>query len=123
MKKDILKIMLGSIILEVVLVCFFILIGSFDDIAWKAMGSAGIIFIFTIPCLSYSKIYDDERYKYIGISGAAIVCYVALLNLLILWDLVDYTEVLVKINATFNVIIWMLAFISKFYNIHLPIIY
>ena len=50
-KKGILKIMLGSVILEAILVCIFILIGSFDDVTWKSLESVGIIFGYSIPCL------------------------------------------------------------------------
>ena len=112
MKKGILKIMLGSVILEAILVCIFILVGSFDDVTWKSLGSVGIIFGYSIPCLFYSKIYDDEKYKYIAISGASVVCVSALISILGLWDLISEGEFLGKIVETFNVIIWMLAFIS-----------
>ena len=112
MKKGILKIMLGSVILEAILVCIFILIGSFDDVTWKSLESVGIIFGYSIPCLFYSKIYDDEKYKYIAISGASVVCVSALISILGLWDLISEGEFLGKTFGTFNVIIWMLAFVS-----------
>ena len=112
MKKNILKIMLGSIILEVILVCIFILIGSFDDIAWEALGSVGVIFGYSIPCLFYSRIYDDKKYKYIAIIGASIACVTALITILGLWHLINQSELLIKIVGTFNVVVCMLAFIS-----------
>ena len=112
MKKMILKIMLGSVILEALLVCIFILVGNFDEIAWRAIDSVGIIFIYSIPCLFYSKIYNDEKYKYIVISGSVIVCISALINILSLWDLFIQGEFFEKLIVTFNVMIWMLAFIS-----------
>ena len=112
MKKSILKIMLGSVILEAILVCIFILIGSFDDVTWRSLASVGIIFGYSIPCLFYSKIYDNEKYKYIAIGGASIVCISALISILGLWDLIGNSEILGKIVGTFNVAIWMLAFIS-----------
>ena len=112
MKKGILKIMLGSVILEAILVCIFILVGSFDNVTWKSLGSVGIIFGYSIPCLFYSKIYDDEKYKYIAISGASVACVSALISILDLWNLISEGEFLGKVVETFNVIIWMLAFIS-----------
>ena len=111
-KKSILKIMLGSIILEAILVCVFILIGSFDDIAWNSLRLDGIIFGYSIPCLFYSAIYDNEKYKYISITGACVVCVTALISLLGLWDLIIVGDIFEKILLTFNVIIWMLALIS-----------
>ena len=112
MKKGILKIMLGSVILEAILVCIFILVGSFGDVTWKSLGSVGIIFAYSIPCLFYSKIYDDEKYKYIAISGACVVCVSALISILSLWNLISEGVFLAKIVGTFNVTILMLAFVS-----------
>ena len=112
MKKNVLKIMLGSVILEVILVCLFILIGIFDDMAWRSLGSVAIIFGYSIPCLFYSKIYDNERYKFIATSGAIVVCISALISILWLWNFIDNSEILIEIVATFNVIIYTLAFVS-----------
>ncbi len=112
MKKTILKVMLGTIILEVVLVCLFILIGNFDSVTLSALGSVSIIFGYSIPCLFYSKIYDDEKYKYIAISGASLACLSALISILNLWNLINWGELLSQITATVNVIVWMLALVS-----------
>ena len=112
MKKDVLKVMLGSIILEVVLVCLFILIGSFDDVAWKSLGSVGIIFLYSIPCLFYSRIYDNEKYRNIVFVGTTAVCISAVLWIFNLWDIISESMYLGKIVGTLNVIIWMLVFIS-----------
>ena len=50
--------MLGSVIAEVILVCLFILAGHFDDFAWRTTASVSMLFLYSIPCLFYSKIYD-----------------------------------------------------------------
>lgn len=102
--------MLGSIILEVILVCLLILIGDFDEIAWQAIGSIGIIFGYSIPCLFYSKIYDNDKYKAIAVIGSYIAFFAALISVLNLWG--PLIEGDFELIATFNVVIWMLAFIS-----------
>lgn len=112
MKKAILKIMLGTVILEALLVCVFILIGDFDDVAWQSIESVGIIFGYSIPCLFYSKIYDDEKYKYIAITGSGVVCITTVMSILSLWDLMGESDILVNILGTLNVVVWSLTFIS-----------
>ncbi len=110
MKKNVLRIMLGSIIAEVIIVCLLILIGDFDEIAWQTIGSIAIIFGYSIPCLFYAKVFDNEKYKAIAIIGSFIVFFAGLISVLNLWNpLFDEDFELI---ATFNVIIWMLAFIS-----------
>lgn len=112
MKKNVLKIMLGSIIIEALLICLFILTGELDEIAVRALASIGIIIGYSIPCLFYSKIYDNEKYKYIAISGSVIVCISALMDILNLWNLFTRGEFLSNMMKTFDVVIYMLVFIS-----------
>lgn len=112
MRKNVLKIMLGSIIAEAILVCIFILIGNFDTLSWRALGSVGIIFFYSIPCLCFAKIYENENYKIIAIGGAIISCISALIIILGIWELITETTFLSKILFTFNDIIWTLAIIS-----------
>ena len=44
--------------------------------------------------------------------SVSVVCVSALISILGLWDLISEGEFLGKVVGTFNVIIWMLAFIS-----------
>lgn len=111
MKKNVLKIMLGSIILEAILVCIFILIGSFEAFAWKSLLSVGIIFFYSIPCLFYSRIYDNEKYKYIAIIGSSLVCISTLIGVLDIWELSIF-GIFGNTAETIYVIMWMLAFVS-----------
>lgn len=112
MKKTILKIMLGSIILEAVLVCIFILIGKFTDMSWQALSSVGIIFLYSIPCLFYSKIYDDKKYKYIAITGAIFAFITAFASILGTWELIEDEGILEQFLICLNIIVWMLALMS-----------
>ena len=105
--------MLGTIILEAILVCIFILMGNIISIAaLRTLESVGIIFIYSIPCLLYSKIYDNEKYRYMATGGACLAFVAAILSILNTWNLIGISESLVKINTTLTIIIWMLAFIS-----------
>ncbi len=112
MKKVVLKIMLGTIILEAILACLFILIGKFGDIGWKSMGSVAIIFICAIPCLFYSLIYEEKKYRKLTMIGASAVGIIALLDILMVWGIITSGEFLGKFSQTLNIIIWSLAFMS-----------
>ena len=111
-KKNVLRIMLGSIIIEVLLICLFIILGNFNDVSAFALSSAGIVFGYALPCLLYAKIYDNEKYKYIAISGAVIVFVAALISILALWGVINVNVTYAKTLGILNVIIWALAFIS-----------
>lgn len=112
MKKNILKIMLGSIILEAILVCIFILIGDFDSFAWNALGSVALIFCYSIPCLFYSKIYDNEKYRYIANIGASLACILALVQILLLWKIITAGIFLTQISSSIAILVYLLAAIS-----------
>lgn len=113
MKESILKIILGSIILEVILICMFILTGDFNEVAWHSLSSVGIIFIYSLPCLFYSKIYDDEKYKYISIIGVCFAAILALVSILELWNIISISNDLSKFLGTLNVVVWSLVFIAE----------
>ena len=112
MKKNILKIMLGSIILEVILVCIFILMGGFDEMSWHAMASVGIIFGYSLACLFYSKVYDIEEYKNIAVVGSIMAGITALISIVDIWEIFKFNSLFIKIEATCNIVVWSLALIS-----------
>jgi hypothetical protein len=112
MKQNILKVMVGTVILEAILICLFILIGSFNDLAWRSISSVALVFLYAIPCLLYARIYDVKKYQPIFIIGTIIVLTSALFGIFTIWDLIDYNEILTKTHATLNVIITTLAIIS-----------
>lgn len=53
------------------------------------MGTAAVIFFYSIPCLFYSKICDNKNYEWIAISGSSFVCVAALLNVMNLWFFIE----------------------------------
>ena len=112
MKKNILRIMLGSIIVEVLLICIFILTENFNVSSIRALSSVGIIFAYSIPCLVYSRIYDRDEYKYIAAVGVSIACCLALIEILIIWEIIAAGKILTKIIASMNNLTWGLVFIS-----------
>ena len=113
MKKTILKIMLGSVILEAALICIFILTGTIaEETTWRAISSVLFIFGYAIPCLFYSRIYDNEKYKYIAIVGAAVASVLALISILKVWELIPAGEILGKFEGTLSTVVYMLVFIS-----------
>ena len=112
MRKNVLKVMLGSIIVEAILVCLFILIGNFDYVSWRALGSVGIILLYSVPCLCYAKIYDNEKYKSIAIGSVILAGVLALIIILLIWQLLGENDFLLKIVYIANDILWGLAIIS-----------
>ncbi len=112
MRKNILRIMLGSIIFDVVLVCLFILLGDFSKIGNYTLISTGIIFGYSIPCLFYSKIYDKPKYKYIAIIGSIIVFAAALICILAVWGLFTFNDTFAKTVGTLDIFIVMMAIVS-----------
>lgn len=112
MKKVILKVIIGTIILETILVCFFILLGDFNEVSLKSMGSLAIILECSIPCLVYAKIYDNPKYKIISTIGAIISSISAIILILMLWtDLKN--EIIAKSVVTLQDFMWILVPISK----------
>lgn len=112
MKKIFLKIILGSIILEALLICFFILLGDFDKVSWESLTSVAIILECSIPCLFYSKIYDNPKYKNIAMLGIAISGIVAVISILSLWTKFE-NDIITKILISLQNIMWVLVFISQ----------
>ncbi len=112
MKKSILKVMLGSIIVEAVLVCIFILMGDFNEVSWRSLGSVATIFYCSLPCLCYAKIYDNEKYKGLAIFGAIVACICALTSILVIWELIETDITIFKVNIIVETLMWALAIIS-----------
>lgn len=118
MKKVILKIILGSIILEAILICVFILLGNFNEVTWKSMASVAIVLECSIPCLFYAKIYDNPKYKNIAILSAAISGINAIISILTL--LIEFnTDIIGKILSTLQSFMWTLVFVSQLLSYNL----
>lgn len=114
MKKIILKVILGTIILEAILISFFILLGNFNEVSWKSMASVAIVLECSIPCLFYAKIYDNPKYKNIAILGVAISGINAIISILTLWTgFKNNINIIGKITGTLQNLMWLLVFISQ----------
>ncbi len=109
MKNNVLKIMIGSIIVEVLLICIFILFKSFN---YRAIFSVGIIFAHTIPCLFYSKIYDNYEYRFIAVIGSILAFVSCLIQILFLWNVITVGIFLTKLLLSLRIIMAMLAIVS-----------
>ncbi len=112
MKKIILKVILGTIILEAILICFFILLGNFNEVSWKSLASVAIVLECSIPCLFYAKIYDNPKYKNIAILGIAISGINAVISILTLWTGFE-NNIIGKITGSLQNLMWLLVFISQ----------
>ncbi len=112
MKKGVLKIMLGSIILEAILVCLFILIGKLSLVSWYSISSVGVIFLYSLLCLMCSRVYDDYEYRNVAILGAVFASLTALLIILEIWHVIGYSTFILKLVSTTNSIAIALSFSS-----------
>lgn len=125
MKKVILKVILGSIVLQALLICFFILLGDIGDIGWKSLESVAIVLECAIPCLFYAKIYDIPKYKIVAVLSMCVSGCAALVFILSLWinlSYLEYSGIYSAINksvSTLQYLMWFLAIISLLlsYNI------
>lgn len=112
MRKATLKVMLGTVIVEVILVCILILMGKLNDVVGRTMLSVAIIFFNSLPCLLYARIYDDEKIKMIAIVGTILTSVAALLGILNVWKLIDINGALEKVVKVIEIFVWSLALIS-----------
>ena len=112
MRKISLKIILGTIILEAILICLFILLGDFNEISWKSLLSVALVLECSIPCLFYAKIYDDPKYKNVAILGIVISSINAVISILALWAEFN-SEIIGKFISTLQTLMWLLVFISE----------
>ena len=112
MRKTVLKIILGTIILEAILICFFILLGDFNDVSWKSLLSVAIVLECSIPCLFYAKIYDNPKYKSIAILGITISSINAVISILTMWTSFE-NNTIGKFTGTLQNLMWLLVFISE----------
>ncbi len=112
MRKATLKVMLGTVIVEVILVCILILMGKLNDVVGRTMLSVAIIFFNSLPCLLYARIYDDEKIKMIAIVGTILTSVAALLGILNVWKLIDVNGALEKVVKVIEIFVWSLALIS-----------
>ena len=111
-KKNVTRVMLCAVIIEVVLACLFILLGNFNNVGVFIPSSTGIIFGYSLPCLLYARIYSDSKYKAVAICGTVVSVVAALISVLALWGIVHINITFVKTIGILNVIIWALAIIS-----------
>ena len=112
MKKSVLKVMLGTIILESILVCVLILIGNAWSIGLKAISSIGIIFGYSIPCLLYSKVYESNQYRFIAIYGSFLAGLAAIWSILGIWEIELSNEYFDKVFVIINILVGALALIA-----------
>ena len=119
MKKIILKVILGTIILEAILICIFILLGSFKEVGWKSILSVIIILECSIPCLFYAKIYDNPKYKNIALLGATISGINAVISILSLWIDLDSNKIIDKIERLLHSFMWLFVFIAQLLSYNL----
>ena len=98
MKKSILKIMIGSVILEVLVICFFIIIGINGNTYFgKISASILCVFLYCIPCLFYTRLCNNEKYKYVVKVGVYMVIVAGVMSILSNWGLFDVKQKAVKL--------------------------
>ncbi len=118
MKKAVLKILLGTVIAEMILACFFILIDDIGGLSEKTLTSVMVVFFYSLPCLIYSKLYDNSEYKTIAIIAAITAGGAAILNIISMWTLTEVNGNLAKLYATLNILACMFMLLSAVLPLH-----
>ena len=118
MKKAILKVLVGTIIAEMILACFFVLIDDMGDLSENTLMSVMVVFLYSLPCLIYSKLYDDSNYKTIAIIATITVGGAALLNIISMWTLTEVNGSLAKLYTTLNLLACMFILLSVILPLH-----
>lgn len=110
MKKTILKVIIGTICIEALLLVIFILLGEINNVLWKSLGCAGLIILYCIPCLIHTDIHEKNKiFSNIGISLALFSC---LYYIIILIFDVDIPNLINEITTIIISETWFFTFYS-----------
>lgn len=115
MRKNVLKVLVASFTISAIIAILIILFGSIDIIEAKILATTLIIFIYSIPGLSISSLYDKEKYKKVAIIGL-ITLLLACIHLLgSLWGILGlnfFDSEQWPIFATFNILGFSIGHLS-----------
>ena len=113
MKKNILKILVVSLIVSALIGIFAIITGTFGTLEAKILSTTLTIFMFSISGLCCSTIYEIKKYKKISIIGIIISLISAIYTILIIWGVLDICIIFCK-NQNRNTwrILWSLIILS-----------
>lgn len=89
MKKNFLKILIGSLCLSALLGIISILTGNFGELESKILGTTATIFVFSISGLCCSMLYEKEKYKSFSTFGIVASLLACILLILIIWGFLD----------------------------------
>ena len=117
MKDSVLKIMLGTIAVNVVITCIFILTKDSYVVALKAVTSMESVLLYAIPFWLYCRIVDDEEYRKLATIGSVLALITSIFNALVVWGLLSQSVFMTKLVYSFNITIWVLAYLSWIYSI------
>lgn len=106
MKKIVLKILLGSVITEILLICLSILMDNSNEIVSHAIISVFIIIIYLLPCIFYAQMLEKEKCKYLVMTGLAFSIVAMLSNTV--YNLIPFFqgENMLKICDSLDTIVW-----------------
>lgn len=115
MKKNMLKILIGSLCLSAIVGIVIILLGSFGEIESKILGTTLLVFGYSIPGLCSSTIYEKEKLHYFSIIGIMIALISCLYVICLVWNIFDFNifdSAQWKILWTLNILCWSSGHIS-----------
>ena len=99
MKKNVLKILIATLIISAILGISIIVLDLWNEMSVKVLATTAIIFGFSIPGLCCSTIYEKEDVKPFSIAGMTICVIGCLYILLLLWGILPT-------NGFFDVFTW-----------------
>lgn len=112
MKDNILKIMLITIILNVLVVCITIFSKSVYAISLDSISSFSGLLTYVIPFWLYTKIVDDEEHRKLASIGSVLALVTTIFSALNTLDIISSGVFLAKMVSALSIVIWVLAGLS-----------
>ena len=112
MKDNILKIMLITIILNVLVVCITIFSKSVYAISLDSISSFSGLLTYVIPFWLYTKIVDDEEHRKLASVGSVLALVTTIFSALNTLDIISSGVFLAKMVSALSIVIWVLAGLS-----------
>ena len=90
MRKNMLKLLVGSLCLSAFIGIVIILIGTFGEIESKVLATTLLIFGYSIPGLCLSTIYEKDRLRSFSIIGMLVVLITCLYTICLVWGIFEF---------------------------------
>ncbi len=115
MRKNILKLLIGSLCVSALVGIMIIMSGSFGELEIKVLVTTLLIFCYSIPGLCSSTIYEKGNLRLFSILGMGLALITCIYMLCLIWNIVEFNlfdTFKWKIIGTLNLLCWSSGHIS-----------